>query len=133
MEATPGDWDKSGEGGEDGEWGRECMPAEVGSLRPDGPKLGPAQWLGLLSLPYSKTWGQETVPVWMPYFGSSRESVTVNDSILLDNNIVIGVARSLLTPRDVHVLGTREDNRVVTDAMALNVQSVTSVASVGHC
>ncbi|CAL2254456.1 unnamed protein product [Prunus armeniaca] len=33
---------------------------------------------------------------------------------------------------DVHVLGTREDNRVVTDVMALSMQSATSVASMGH-
>ena len=38
-----------------------------------------------------------------------------------------------MTPRDVRVLGMRDDKRVVSDAMALSVQSATFVASVGHC
>ncbi|ONH90147.1 hypothetical protein PRUPE_8G037200 [Prunus persica] len=33
---------------------------------------------------------------------------------------------------DVRVLGTRDDNRLVRDAMALSVQSVASIGSVGH-
>ncbi|CAL2227664.1 unnamed protein product [Prunus armeniaca] len=68
----------------------------------------------------------------MPYFGSSRGLVTVNDSLLLDNEVSIGVARSLVIPKDVRVLGTRDDNRLVSDAMALSVQSAASIATVGH-
>ncbi|CAL9000735.1 unnamed protein product [Prunus brigantina] len=68
----------------------------------------------------------------MPYFASSRGPITVNDSLLLDNDVVVGVAKSLVTPRDVRMLGTRDDNRVVSEAMALSVQSAASVASVGH-
>ncbi|CAL8169807.1 unnamed protein product [Prunus armeniaca] len=58
--------------------------------------------------------------------------VTVNDSLLIENDVAIGVARSLVTPRDVHVLRMRNDTRVVRDAMALSVQSVTFVTTVGH-
>ncbi|KAL6284504.1 hypothetical protein ACE6H2_015433 [Prunus campanulata] len=68
----------------------------------------------------------------MPYFASSRRLVTVNDSLLLDNNVAIGVARSLVTPNDVRMLGTRDDNRVVSDAMTLSMQSAASATSVGH-
>ncbi|KAI5323651.1 hypothetical protein L3X38_032723 [Prunus dulcis] len=68
----------------------------------------------------------------MPYFASSRGPVTVKDSLLLDNDAAVGIARSLVTPRDVSVLGTRDDNRVVSEAMTLSVQSEISVASVGH-
>ncbi|KAI5324528.1 hypothetical protein L3X38_033601 [Prunus dulcis] len=77
----------------------------------------------------TQTWEQWVAPVWMPYFGSSRGPITVNNSKLLDNNVTIEVARSLVTPRDVHVLGTRKDNRLVSDAMKLSVQSAASVAS----
>ncbi|CAL8100992.1 unnamed protein product [Prunus armeniaca] len=68
----------------------------------------------------------------MPYFASSRGLVTINDSLHLDNDVAIGVARSLATPKDVLVLGRSDDNQVVSDAMILSVQSVASVASVGH-
>ncbi|CAL2258478.1 unnamed protein product [Prunus armeniaca] len=68
----------------------------------------------------------------MPYFASSRGPVTVNDSLLLDNDVAVGIVRCLVTPRNVHVLGTRDDNRVVSDVMALSMQSAASVASVGH-
>ncbi|KAI5324780.1 hypothetical protein L3X38_033853 [Prunus dulcis] len=47
----------------------------------------------------------------MLYFASSRGPIIINDSILIDNDVGIGVARSLVTPRDVCVLGTRDDNR----------------------
>ncbi|CAL2276578.1 unnamed protein product [Prunus armeniaca] len=66
-----------------------------------------------LTLP-TQTWGQEAAPIWMPYFASS---------LRVDNNVAIGVTRSLVTQRDVHVLGTRGDNRVVSDAMTLSMQS----------
>ncbi|CAL2233791.1 unnamed protein product [Prunus armeniaca] len=65
----------------------------------------------------------------MPYFASSRGLVTINDSLHLDNDVAIGVARSLATPKDVLVLGRSDDNQVVSDAMTLSVQSVASVAS----
>ncbi|CAL8113757.1 unnamed protein product [Prunus armeniaca] len=68
----------------------------------------------------------------MPYFASSRWPVIVNNSLLLDNDVVIGVVRSLVTPKDVCVLGTRDDNRVVSDDVTLSVQSATSVTSVRH-
>ncbi|CAL8992402.1 unnamed protein product [Prunus brigantina] len=66
-----------------------------------------------LALP-TQTWGQGVAPVW-----------TTSD-------ITIGVARSLVIPRDVRILGTRDDNRLVSDVMVLSVQSAASIASVGH-
>ncbi|CAL9024674.1 unnamed protein product, partial [Prunus brigantina] len=68
----------------------------------------------------------------MPHFASSRGPVRVNDSLLLDNEVAIGVARGLVTPKDVRVLGTRDDNRLVSDSMAMSVQSAASIASVGY-
>ncbi|CAL8084688.1 unnamed protein product [Prunus armeniaca] len=47
--------------------------------------------------------------------------------LLLDNDVAIGVARILVTPGDVCMLGTRDDNRVVSDAMTLSMQSAASV------
>ena len=70
--------------------------------------------------------------MWMPYFGSARGPVTVNDTILMDNEVALGVARSLVTPRDARVLGAKCDNRIVSDAMALAAQSTTTVATVGY-
>ncbi|CAL8992546.1 unnamed protein product [Prunus brigantina] len=78
------------------------------------------------------TWGQGVAPMWMPYFASSRGLVNVNDSLLLDNDVAIGVAKSLVTPRDVPMLRTRDDNQLVIDAMALSMQSAVSIASLGH-
>ncbi|KAI5332491.1 hypothetical protein L3X38_022620 [Prunus dulcis] len=80
----------------------------------------------------TQTLGQGPALVCIPYVASLRGPVTVNDSLLLDNDVAIGVARSLVTPRDVRVFGTRDDNRVVSDVMALSMQSAASVASVGH-
>lgn len=37
-----------------------------------------------------------------------------------------------MTPMDMRMLGTRDDNRVVSDAMGFGVQSAASVASVRH-
>ncbi|CAL2265997.1 unnamed protein product [Prunus armeniaca] len=68
----------------------------------------------------------------MPYFASSRGPVIVNNSLILHNDAAVGVAKSLVTHRDVCVLGMRDDNQVVSEAMALLVQSAASVASVGH-
>ncbi|CAL2228856.1 unnamed protein product [Prunus armeniaca] len=68
----------------------------------------------------------------MPYFVSSRGLVNVNDSLLLNHDVVIGVVKSLVTPRDVRMLGTRDDNHLVIDAMALSMQSAVSVTSLGH-
>ncbi|KAI5316957.1 hypothetical protein L3X38_036664 [Prunus dulcis] len=48
----------------------------------------------------------------MPYFASSRGPVIVNHSLLLDKDVAIGIARSLVTPRDVCVLGMSNDNLV---------------------
>ncbi|KAI5335468.1 hypothetical protein L3X38_025601 [Prunus dulcis] len=84
-----------------------------------------------LALP-TQTWGQEGTPVWMPYFAFTRGPVRINDSLLLDNEVAIGVAMGLVTPRDVPVLGTSDDNRLVSDSMALSVQSTAFVASMGH-
>ena len=88
--------------------------------------------LDLNLAPPTQTRGQAAAPVWMPYFASARGPVTVTDSILLDNDVAIGVARNLVTPKDIRVLGTRDDNRVVSDALALSVQSTATVASLGH-
>ncbi|KAI5327100.1 hypothetical protein L3X38_026496 [Prunus dulcis] len=68
----------------------------------------------------------------MPYFASSRGPVTKSDSLLLDNEVAIGVARSLVTPRDVRILGTGDDNRLVSDVVALCLQNATTITSVGH-
>ncbi|CAL8149645.1 unnamed protein product [Prunus armeniaca] len=38
-----------------------------------------------------------------------------------NNDVPIGVARSLVTPRDVSVMRTRDDNQLVSDAMAPSV------------
>ncbi|KAI5339592.1 hypothetical protein L3X38_018864 [Prunus dulcis] len=67
--------------------------------------------LDLNLAPPTRTRGQRAAQVWMPYFASSRGPVTVNDSLLFDNNVAIEVARSLVTPKDGHVLGTRDDNQ----------------------
>ncbi|BFG20730.1 hypothetical protein CerSpe_070040 [Prunus speciosa] len=88
--------------------------------------------LDLNLAPPTQIWGQGVAPVWMPYFASSRGPVTVNDSLLLDNEVAIGVGKSLVTPKDVRVLGTRDDNQLVRDVMALSVQSTASVTGVGH-
>ncbi|KAL6293942.1 hypothetical protein ACE6H2_002084 [Prunus campanulata] len=88
--------------------------------------------LDLNLAPPTQTWGQAAAPVWMPYFASARGPVTVNDSILLDNDVALGVARNLVTPKDIRVLGTRDHNPVMSDALALSVQSTATVASVGH-
>ncbi|CAL2255833.1 unnamed protein product [Prunus armeniaca] len=61
-----------------------------------------------------------------------KTSYRKRHSLLLENDVAVGVARSLVTPRDVRVLGMRDNNRVVSDAMALSVRSAASVASVGH-
>ncbi|KAI5327346.1 hypothetical protein L3X38_026742 [Prunus dulcis] len=37
----------------------------------------------------------------MPYCASSRGLVTLNDSLLLDNDVAVGVVRSLVTPRNL--------------------------------
>ncbi|CAL2240265.1 unnamed protein product [Prunus armeniaca] len=84
-----------------------------------------------LSLP-THTWAQGVAPVWAPYFASTRGPVTVNDSILLDNEVPIGVARSLVTPRDVRVLESKDDNWLVSEVVALSVQTAASIVSVGH-
>ncbi|KAI5343769.1 hypothetical protein L3X38_011645 [Prunus dulcis] len=89
-------------------------------------------FLDLNLAPPTQTWGQGVSLVWSSYFASSRGPVTVNDSILLDNEVAVGVARSLVTPRDVRILGTGDDNRLVSDVVALNVQSAASIASMGH-
>ncbi|KAL6276890.1 hypothetical protein ACE6H2_020491 [Prunus campanulata] len=78
--------------------------------------------LDLNLAPPTQTRGQAAAPVWMPYFASARGPVTVADSILLDNDVAIGVGRNLVTPKDIRVFGTRDDNRVASDAMALSVQ-----------
>ncbi|KAI5333859.1 hypothetical protein L3X38_023991 [Prunus dulcis] len=65
----------------------------------------------------------------MPYFASARGPMTINDSLLLDNDVAIRVARSFVTYRDVCVLGTRYDNQLLSDAMTLSVQSTASVTS----
>ena len=46
--------------------------------------------------------------VWHPNFVSLRGPITVMDSVILDNDVVIGVARSLLTPKDMRVLGKKD-------------------------
>ncbi|KAL6288264.1 hypothetical protein ACE6H2_012654 [Prunus campanulata] len=88
--------------------------------------------LDLNLAPPTQTRGQAPAPVWVPYFASARGPVTVTDSILLDNDVAIGVGRNLVTPKDIRVFGTRDDNRVTSDALALSVQSTACVASLGH-
>ncbi|KAL6284592.1 hypothetical protein ACE6H2_015521 [Prunus campanulata] len=88
--------------------------------------------LDLSLAPPIQTRVQPLEPVWAPYFASSRGPVTVNDSLLLDNDVAIGVARSLMTPRDLRILGMRDDNRIVNDVVAMGVQSATCIANVGH-
>ncbi|KAL6269659.1 hypothetical protein ACE6H2_026570 [Prunus campanulata] len=75
--------------------------------------------LDLNLAPPTQTRGQAAAPVWMPYFASARGPVTVADSIPLDNDVAIGVGRNLVTPKDIRVFGTRDDNRVASDALAL--------------
>ncbi|CAL2266646.1 unnamed protein product [Prunus armeniaca] len=89
-------------------------------------------FLDLNLAPPTQTWGQGVAPVWTRNFASSRGPVIVNDSLLLDNEVAIGVTKSLVTPRDVHILGMRDDNRLVSNVMVLSMQSAASIASVGH-
>ncbi|KAI5350619.1 hypothetical protein L3X38_003510 [Prunus dulcis] len=84
-----------------------------------------------LALP-TQTWAQGVAPVWAPYFATSRGPVTVNDSIFLDNEVAIGVARNLVTSRDGRVLASKDDNRLVSEVVALSVQTAASIASVRH-
>ncbi|CAL2228532.1 unnamed protein product [Prunus armeniaca] len=79
--------------------------------------------LDLNLAPPTPTWAQGVTPVWAPYFASSRGLVTVNDSILLYNEVAIGVARSLVTPRDVRVWASKDDNRLVSEVVALSVKT----------
>lgn len=88
--------------------------------------------LDLKLAPPTQTWGQGVTSVWMPYFASSQGPVTESNSLLLDNEVAIGVARSLVTLRDVRILGTKDDNCLVSDVVALSVQNATTIASVGH-
>ncbi|KAI5324440.1 hypothetical protein L3X38_033513 [Prunus dulcis] len=89
-------------------------------------------FLDLNLAPPTQTWGQGVAPVWKLYFASSRGPMTVNDSLLIDNEVSIEVVKSLVTPRDVRILGTRDDNWLVSDVVVLSVQSAASIASVGH-
>ncbi|KAI5351539.1 hypothetical protein L3X38_004430 [Prunus dulcis] len=83
-----------------------------------------------LALP-TQTWAQGVAPIWAPYFASLGGPVTVNNSILLDNEVAIGVARSLVTPRYVRVLASKDDSQLLNEVMA-SVQTAASIASVGR-
>ncbi|KAH0988034.1 hypothetical protein GBA52_015211 [Prunus armeniaca] len=79
-------------------------------------------FLDLNLAPPTQTWGQ----------GVSPGLVALLCFLTRTSDIAIGVARSLVTPRDVCILGTRDDNWLVSDVVALSVQSAASIASVGH-
>ncbi|KAL6286117.1 hypothetical protein ACE6H2_010507 [Prunus campanulata] len=89
-------------------------------------------YMDLSLAPPIQTRVQPLEPIWAPYFASSRGPVIVNDSLLLDNDVAIGVARSLVTPRDLRILGMWDGNRIVSNVVAMGVQSAACIASVGH-
>lgn len=47
--------------------------------------------------------------VWHPNIVSSRGLVIIMDSVMRDNNVVVGVGRCLLTPRDLRTLGKKDE------------------------
>ncbi|CAL9019511.1 unnamed protein product, partial [Prunus brigantina] len=48
------------------------------------------------------------------------------------NDVAAGVARDLLTPRDLKTLGKKDESIAVDDAMAISIQCASSVANLGQ-
>lgn len=70
--------------------------------------------------------------VWHPNFVSSRGPITEMDSVMRDNDVAAGVARNLLTPKDMRVLGKKDEHTAIEDVMALSVQCAVSIANLGQ-
>ncbi|CAL2257434.1 unnamed protein product [Prunus armeniaca] len=49
-----------------------------------------------------------------------------------DNDVAAGVARDLLTPRDLRTLGKKDESIAVDDAMSISIQCASSVANLGQ-
>lgn len=89
----------------------------------------------VLNLALSKQRSEEVqldATMWHPNFVSSRGPVIVMDYVMQGNDVAAGVARDLLTPRDLKTLGKKEESIAVDDAMAISIQCASSVANLGQ-
>lgn len=69
---------------------------------------------------------------WRPHFVTSKGVITINDSVILDNEVVVGIARSLPTPKDMIVTDKKTENKAVDDTIALSIQGAASLANLGQ-
>ncbi|KAH0987905.1 hypothetical protein GBA52_015082 [Prunus armeniaca] len=66
-----------------------------------------------------------------PGGGYRIAQVCTNSRQRQDNDVAAGVARDLLTPRDLRTLGKKDESIAVDDAMSISIQCASSVANLG--
>jgi len=70
--------------------------------------------------------------IWRPSFLSQKSHLTTNDSMMLDDAIVISVAKGIITPRDEKLLAEKSDVEAIKDSMAFSIQGTTSVSNMAR-
>ncbi|KAM1447378.1 hypothetical protein ACFXTO_006487 [Malus domestica] len=70
--------------------------------------------------------------IWRPSFLSPIGPLTIMDSVMKNDMIVVVVARNLLTPKDNRLLSKRFDELAVKDSLALSVQCAGSVSNMAQ-
>ncbi|CAL9011069.1 unnamed protein product [Prunus brigantina] len=67
--------------------------------------------------------------VWHPSFVSQNCHLTDNDSMMMNDTIVVTVARNFLTPMDEILLIGRSDEEAIDDSMDFSIQSAASISN----
>ncbi|KAM2275369.1 hypothetical protein COP2_034913 [Malus domestica] len=70
--------------------------------------------------------------IWCLSFLSSTGPLTVGDSVMKNDIIVVVVARNLLTPKDNRLLSKRFNELAVKESLALSVQCAGSVSNLAQ-
>jgi hypothetical protein len=65
--------------------------------------------------------------VWQPTFVFDNHPIIIHDSVMLNDSIVVAVAKGLVTPWDQRLLADRSDVDTVNNSLAFSIQGVASI------
>ena len=67
-----------------------------------------------------------------PSFQSQNGSITVNDSVMMNDTTTTVVAVGIINPQDEMLLADRTDTQAINDLLAFTIQCAASVSNMGR-
>jgi hypothetical protein len=71
--------------------------------------------------------------IWQPTFAFDNRPITIYDYVMLNDSIVMVVAKGLVTPRDQRLLVNRSDVDAINNSLVFSIQGAALVSNMAQC